>query len=146
HSLPYVVTMGAPGSDIVVYQGTNPYCTIDQSPGTTRVYQVSAVVGSNQGPRSAPVSATMPDLLPPVLSLQTLGTPGPSGDVAVLLVWTNPYPSAMSGTFNLFRSTTPGGEGTIPYQGNLTFNLATGDQGVGGGGGGGGNSGSEGEL
>jgi uncharacterized repeat protein (TIGR01451 family) len=145
-ALAYVVTTGAPGGDTVVYQGTNPYCTIDQAPGTTRFYQVSAVVGSNQGPRSAPVPATMPDLLHPVLSVQNLGTPGPLGDVEVLLVWTNPYPSAMSGSCNLFRSTTPGGEGTTPYQGNLTFNLATAGQGVGGGGGGGGNSGSEGEL
>jgi len=145
-SLAYVVTMGAPGSDAVVYEGTNPNYTIDQAPGTTRFYQVSAVVGTIVGPRSAPVPATMPDLLPPVLSVQNLGTPGPLGDVAVLLVWTNPYPSAMSGSFNLFRSTTPGGEGTTPYQGNLTFNLATAGQGVGGGGGGGGNSGSGGEL
>jgi uncharacterized repeat protein (TIGR01451 family) len=144
--LAYVVTMGAPGGDTVVYQGTDPYYTIDQAPGTTRSYQVNAVVGSIEGPRSAQVPATTPDLLPPVLSVLSMGTPGPLGDVVVSLVWTNPYPSAMSGSSNLFRSASAGGEGTTPYQGDLAFDLATAGQGVGGGGGGGGNSGGEGQL
>ena len=143
-SLMYVVTVADPAGSTIVYQGPNHSATIPQPPNSTFSYQVSAVVGSDVGPPSIPVAATTPDLMP--LSIAEQDPSGPVQDTSGLshgydltIAWEEPYFEASSVSYNIYRSTTPGGEGATPFVAGAAYSPTGSD--VGGAGGGGGCSG-----
>lgn len=80
--------------------------------GTTYYYVVSAVNASGESPNSSQVSAT-PTMLPGTpTGLSALG-----GNAQVSLTWTAATGAA---TYNLYRATTTGGEGTTAYKTGIT--------------------------
>src|SRR5206468_792812 len=80
--------------------------------GTTYFYQATAVNSVGESPKSAEASTT-PQALPAVPT----GLAATAGNAQVALTW-----AAASGasTYNLYRSTTSGGEGATPYRTAIT--------------------------
>jgi len=105
-------------------EGTTPYKTgvttnsntdTAVTAGTTYFYKVAAVSGANTSAQSTEASAT------PTSGVTAPGAPGgvvaTAANSQVTVTWT-----AGSGatSYNLYRSTTAGGEGTTPYKSNVT--------------------------
>ncbi|MFL5242206.1 MAG: fibronectin type III domain-containing protein [Gemmataceae bacterium] len=131
-ALTWSATSGAASYDIYRStskggEGSTPYQTNVTSTsftdtgladGATYYYEVSAVNTGGQSPLSSEVSAT-PQVPAP-------GTPTGlsafAGDTQVVLNW-----SAASGatSYDIYRSTTKGGEGAAPYQTNVKSNSFT---------------------
>ena len=103
----------------IEYQGTGNSVIVPLAPASTHSFEVDALVGSYEGPPSAQVQATAPELMAPFASVH-FNSRLANGQVPVNIDWTNPYPNAPpSGvTFELFRSTTPGGELATEYLGS----------------------------
>ena len=104
-------------------EGSTPYATTadhhllddtDVQPGQTYYYQVSAVLGSYESPRSSEVHRMLPVLAAPVLA-GGANFPLPDGVVPVALLWNDPDPGASAIVYNVYQSTTQGGEGATPY-------------------------------
>jgi hypothetical protein len=83
--------------------------------GTTYYYTVTAVNGAGESGQSTETSAT--PQAPITLPASPTGLTATAGTNQVTLTW-NTVASAAS--YNLYRSTTPGGEGSTPYQTGLT--------------------------
>jgi cellulose 1,4-beta-cellobiosidase len=81
--------------------------------GLTYYYKVSAVNAGGQSAASSEVSAT-PQVAPPAAPTNVMATAS-SGQVA--LNW-SASPGATS--YNIYRSTTPGAEGSTPYRTGIT--------------------------
>jgi len=102
-------------------EGTTPYKTGVTSPsvdtgltnGTKYYYKVAAVNSFGTSPLSSEVSATPASGVPAAPT----GVSATAGNAQVSVSW-----SASSGatSYNLYRSTTAGGEGTTPYKTNVT--------------------------
>ena len=108
-------------------EGATPYRTGITSPaftdtgltnGTTYYYQVTAVNGGGESPKSSQVSAT-PQLTTPSAPTGLTATGG-NGQVA--LSWT---PSTGAASYNVYRSTTSGGEGGTAYATGITSTTLT---------------------
>jgi hypothetical protein len=140
---PFGTGVGEDAAQMNAFAGALP---VNSVPGSTFYYQVSAVVAGREGPRSSEAKVTIPDLLAPVLDLVespvalTCGSCGGLDDVTI--VWSNVYTGAQSVSFNLYASTTSGGEGATPYREAVTYDTTSEPYGPGGSGGGGGLSGS----
>jgi fibronectin type 3 domain-containing protein len=92
--------------------------------GTTYYYQVTAVDGiGHEGPRSSEVSATPQAATTPPAPTNLAATAG-NGQVA--LTWNA---SAGAATYNIYRGTSKGGEGSVPYRTGITGTAFT-DTGV----------------
>jgi fibronectin type 3 domain-containing protein len=81
--------------------------------GTTYYYEVSAVNAAGQSPVSSQVSATPQVSVPPTPT----GLTATSGNAQVALNWSS---SLGATSYNIYRSTTSGGEGSTPYQTGVT--------------------------
>ena len=86
---------------------------------TTRSARSPAVT---RAPRSNEAKVAVPALAAPVLSVPIeMSEPG---GIAFALAWTSPAPKAPDLQYNVYRATTPGGEGATPYATGLTGNIA----------------------
>ena len=92
--------------------------------GSTYYYEISAVAGSHESSRSNEVKVTVPPLSAPVLSAQFAMLDLASGSADFRVQWTSPDPAAAKLAFNIYRSTTPGGEGATPYATGVTGTIA----------------------
>jgi hypothetical protein len=90
--------------------------------GTTYFYKVTAVNAVGESVPSAEVSAT-PQVAPPAAPTNLSAA---AGNAQVTLTWTA---STGATSYNVFRSTTAGGEGTTPFVSGLTSTTFT-DTGV----------------
>jgi hypothetical protein len=85
------------------------------------------VVAGQEGPRSSEVTATTPDLEPLSIAENDPGGPvlATTGLAQYLLTieWEDLYAGATE-SFNVYRSTTPGGEGATPYEAGAGFSMA----------------------
>jgi fibronectin type 3 domain-containing protein len=86
--------------------------------GTTYYYEVSAVNSAGESGQSSEASAT-PQLVKPATPT---GLAAKAGDSQVILNW-NASTGATS--YNIYRSLTPGGEGTVAYKAGVTTNSFT---------------------
>jgi fibronectin type 3 domain-containing protein len=93
---------------------TDGYTDTGLTNGVTYYYTVTAVDSNGTSPLSAQVSAMPTTTGPPV---PTGLTATPNGDTGVSLTWNS---SINATSYNLFRSTVSGGEGTTPYAENLS--------------------------
>jgi fibronectin type 3 domain-containing protein len=99
---------GEGNSPVATNVSTTTYTDLNLTNGTTYYYQVTAVNGNGESARSTEVSA-----------VPTTGTapPAPTGlvtvpnDGQVLLSWT---PSSGGMSYNVYRATSPGGQGSTP--------------------------------
>jgi O-glycosyl hydrolase len=81
--------------------------------GTTYYYQVTAVNSGGESPKSSEASAT-PNLAPPAAPTNVTAT---AGNTQVTLNWTA---STGATSYNIYRSTTSGGEGSTPYRAGVS--------------------------
>jgi len=86
-------------------------------PGVTYYYQVSAVVRGVESARSAEVHVTGLPAAP--VSGARVFQAAADGSLSILFYWDHPSDPNGSVTFNVYRSTTPGGEGSVPRQANV---------------------------
>jgi fibronectin type 3 domain-containing protein len=85
--------------------------------GTAYYYTVAAVNSAGAGPQSGEATATPQATAP---SAPT-GLAASAGNATVTLSWTAPNPNGSPITgYNVYRSTTPGGEGTTPLATGVT--------------------------
>ena len=82
------------------------------------------MAGSHESARSNEVKVTVPPLSAPVLSATFATLELTSGSADFALQWTSPEPAATKLAFNIYRSTTPGGEGATPYAMGVTGTIA----------------------
>ncbi len=81
--------------------------------GITYYYQVTAVNAGGESPKSSEAFAT-PQLTAPSAPTGLMAT---AGNTQVTLAWTA---STGAASYNIYRSTTPGGEGSTPYRTGIT--------------------------
>jgi fibronectin type 3 domain-containing protein/O-glycosyl hydrolase len=94
---------------------TNSFTDASAANGTTYYYQVTAVNAAGESAKSSEVSATTPPSAPTGLSAT-------AGNAQVVLSW----PSSTGATsYNIYRSTTSGGEGSTPYKTGVTATTFT---------------------
>ena len=80
------------------------------------------MAGGYESPRSNEAMVAVPPLAAPVLSVPIeMSEPG---GLAFALAWTSPDPEAPALQYNVYRATTPGGEGATPYAAGVTGNIA----------------------
>jgi hypothetical protein len=88
-----------------------------EDPGTTIYVQVSTVRGPYESPLSNEQQVTVPSLSAPVLTGSAYSS---NGALNPLITWTNPLGLASPELhYNIYRSPTPGGEGSVPYRSGL---------------------------
>ena len=87
------------------------------TPGRTYYFQVSAVRGGVEGPRSAEVHVT---IHVPAPSQVLLDRQGDAGSTFLTVAWGYPAPYDAAATFDVYRSEVPGGEGGTPYATRVT--------------------------
>lgn len=106
-------TAGAEGSTPIAEVGAvNGYTDENLTPGTAYYYQVSASNDVGEGPLSAEVHATPTAPAKPAAPVVTAS----AGASSVQLTWTVPDDGGSPITaYNVYRSTTAGGEGTTPF-------------------------------
>ena len=107
----YVLYRGATSSTLLAYQGgltAAGYSDSGVTAGTLYYYQVTAVNGSGLGSASNKVAATPGGAVPAAPT----GLVATAANASVTLTWST-VTSATS--YNLYRSTSPGGEGAVPY-------------------------------
>lgn len=102
-------------------EGSSPYARLGVTTsftdgglasGTTYYYEVSAVNATGEGALSAEASATPVSVSPPSAPAATAS----AGTSSVQLSWTTPSAGGSPITgYNVYRSTTPGGEGGTPF-------------------------------
>jgi fibronectin type 3 domain-containing protein len=125
-SLTWTTSAGAASYN--VYRGTSPggegatpvatgvtttsYTDTGLSNGTTYYYQVTAVNAGGESIRSGEVSAT--PIPPPSAPTGVVAT---AGHTAIALNWTAP---AAATSYNVYRGTSPGGEGATPVATGVT--------------------------
>ena len=88
-------------------------------PGHTYYYRVAAVIGGVEGPRSAEVHVAIPPVAAPT-DLITFTHAGSDGAESVLLLWSEADTGGGPVTFDVYRSATPGGEGSLPQSSGIT--------------------------
>jgi fibronectin type 3 domain-containing protein len=99
------------GEALITTSTSTSYTNSNRAPGTTLYYEVSPVNANGEGPLSAEVSAT------------PLPIPAPTGVAAspastqITVSWST---ESFATSYNLYRSTTSGGEGTTPYVTNIS--------------------------
>ena len=107
------------GSETFLANAANPpYTDTGLTNGTTYYYKVAAVNGSATSGQSTEVNATPQIPLPGVPS----GLSATASNAQVALTWTA---SAYAASYDVYRSTTTGGEGTTPIKTGLTSTAFT---------------------
>ncbi|MGO8669784.1 MAG: fibronectin type III domain-containing protein [Capsulimonadaceae bacterium] len=104
---------GAEGSTAIATASGTSYSDTGLTNGVTYFYKVAAVNGGGTSPASSEASAT-PE--PPIASAPT-GLSATPGNGQVSLTWTV---SSGATSYNVFRSTTSGGEGSTAYKTGIT--------------------------
>jgi hypothetical protein len=121
-AVPFQTGVGEDAAQTNAFAGA---LAVNSVPGSTYYYQVSAVVAGQEGPRSSEAKATTSGLLAPFLVFVGPAVPltgGLEGGLDdVMLVWSNAYISASSVSFDLYASTTSGGEGATPSAEAVTY-------------------------
>lgn len=115
----------ANGTPVVLDAGNNTtFVDKGLTNGTVYYYSVSAYSGAGESARSGQISAT------PSAPLVKPGVPGgvsaSAGNSQVIVSWSSASGAA---SYNIYRSTASGGQGTTPYRSNLTASPFT-DTGV----------------
>lgn len=108
----YRSTTGTFGATPLAKPSSTTFADTTAANGTTYFYVVAAFNGGGTGPVSTAVSAT--PMAPPAVPTGLTAT---AGDAQVSLTWTA---SAGAATYNVYRGTTAGGEGTNAVATGLT--------------------------
>jgi titin len=103
-------------------EGNLPYATgitsdqftdTGQVPGHIYYYQVTALVGGLESPRSNETAGTILTA-PTNVTVTPFLLPGQAGQVQAVIAWQYTIPATPGERFNIYRSETPGGEGNAP--------------------------------
>lgn len=108
-------TSGGEGNTVYKNVTANSYTDIGLTNGITYYYQISAANGVGQSGKSGEVSAT-----PQSAPATPTGVTATAGNAQVTLSWSA---STAATSYNIFRATTPGGEGITVYQNVTTLSF-----------------------